>query len=95
MGFSEEEMPQTCAITSAMIEKAFLQFSCTRFIYFSLLCNRSEGKLVQSQQTKMGAEEKKPSRKTYSKQTFSNKAICQTHIPLLLTQLSLIATHYN
>lgn len=52
-------------------------------ICFSPLWNRSEGKLVQSQQTKTGAEEeKKPSRKTYSKQTLSNKAICQLHIPV-------------
>lgn len=36
-----------------------------------------------------------PSRKTYSKQTFSNKAICQIHIPLFFTRWSLIAAHYN
>lgn len=90
-------------ITEAVIAKAFPRFLLlsliffSSFISFSGLRNRSEGKLEERQRkTKMEAvEEEKPSRKTYSKQTFSNKAICQTHIPLLLTQLSLMAAHYN
>lgn len=97
-GFPEEETLQTGVITSAVIRESasaiLLHSLFFLYISFSLLWNRSEEMLAQSQQTKMGAEEEKSSRKTY-KQTFSNKAFCQAHIPLLLTQLRLMAAHYN
>ena len=83
-------MPQTGTIISATKEKALLLHSL--FISRSVPDAEVKGSWCGASQTKMGAEEeKKPSRETRSKQTFSNKAICQTHIPLLVNQMSLIA----